>query len=171
MKEIQRDDNKANKYVVDQIAPVIKARLGLTGEFQKILWGDERDTEHGVDYECDGVSFSMRVQDGYDMDTFTVRILRPSGKPTEANKLLQGEIQTDYTVQAYVIKQKLHRMGMIRTEELIKHICQKQFDGLRYASKNTSTWQLFGYISFASLPDTTHIFLKGDWNDNIQSVL
>lgn len=148
--EVQRDIRQSSSDFVRVVWPVVQEHCPeLHGSALRVVEGRmnnpiayELDVCAGIDaYQRTSLGLRgmiSRVQWGTDYQTFTVRIKRPNGAPTEYMKRLttikhlnEGFLYPYWTIQAYVEKPggKLLSVAAAKTVELYRYIEQRKHSG------------------------------------------
>ena len=154
----QQDADKSIRGFEKFVKPVLKARFGTSKIFSTERHDSELETEidrnagiDGVIVDADGWTFgySSRVQFGTNYASFSIRRSRPSGKPTEWDKL-NNPLQTkpSYHIHCFVDEnEQAATVAIIETAELVKYV-HEHLDQWRVTSDGEET---FYYAPFAEV--------------------
>lgn len=161
---------ESSLHVKSKIAPIIETLRpgwkvypveGEGSELSKIL-----DVNCGIDYlMCSEKSdlvygIASRVQYGENYRTFTVRKARETSAKTEYDKrktsITLNGIYPEYTMQAYVLEDKVRGLGVIKTKDLIEAIDLKQYskvlkthdDKIGQAEFYVCNWDVLKYFGY-----------------------
>ena len=153
---VVQDMEKSLKLVETQIKPIVKNLLS-GWELETVEGNDNKickilDMLCGVDYFLMSPKVSVvygvasRVQYEKNYRTFTVRKSRESGALTEYEKrnqaIMLGGLYPAYTMQAYVLKDKVQGLALTKTVNLIDFIKKG------YAEENRTNTEKIGQADF-----------------------